>query len=56
MSPLAFASMLLRYGVSLALLALMWAVAVYVFDIPSYLLPEPVAVIRTLFTEWPSLR
>ena len=45
--------MLLRYGVSLALLALMWAAAVYVLDIPSYLLPEPVAVIKTLFTEWP---
>ena len=53
MSPLSFAFTLLRYSVSLTILALMWAASVYVLDIPSYLLPEPSTVISTLFTEWP---
>lgn len=49
-----FALTVFRYGISLALLALLWAVAVYALDIPDYLLPKPYVVMETLFTEWPA--
>lgn len=39
----------------LAVLLLLWEMAVRIYEIPLYVLPAPADVVRSLFTEWPNL-
>ena len=45
----------LRPGWLIVILIVLWDLGIRVFKIPPYLVPNPLSVVKTLFSEWPML-
>ena len=39
----------------MALLIVLWQLAIWIFRIPPYLIPAPLEVVKQLINEWPKL-